>query len=191
MGWVNISSISPKSFKCSYCGEYINSCKGYIFQKEGNFGPFFIYICHNCNFPNKFFKGRRYPGEKYGKDIKHLPEQIKKLYDEARECISVNDFTASVMASRKLLMHIAVEKGAEPNLTFKDYVDYLVQEGFTPPNSEKWIDYIRKKGNEANHEIKIMEENDARELIAFLEMLLIFIYEYSVRMEAKSETKKN
>ena len=36
----------------------------------------------------------------------------------------------------------------------------------------------KKKGNEANHEITLMDENDARDLIIFIEMLLKFIYEF-------------
>ena len=40
-----------------------------------------------------------------------------------------------------------------------------------------WVDHIRKKGNEANHEITLMTDKDAKDLIVFLEMLLKFIYE--------------
>ena len=37
---------------------------------------------------------------------------------------------------------------------------------------------IVKKGNEATHEIAVMGEQDAKELISFIEMLLRFIYEF-------------
>lgn len=40
------------------------------------------------------------------------------------------------------------------------------------------MDHIRKKGNEATHEIALMTDNDARELLGFVEMLLRFIYEF-------------
>ena len=46
-----------------------------------------------------------------------------------------------------------------------------------PPNGKKWVDAIRKKGNEANHEIQLMGERDARNIVRFSEMLLRFVYE--------------
>ena len=42
------------------------------------------------------------------------------------------------------------------------YVDYFEENHFTPPNSRGWVDLIRKKGNEANHEIKIMAKEMLR-----------------------------
>lgn len=77
-----------------------------------------------------------------------------------------------------MLMYIAVEQGAREGLRFIEYVNYLSDEGYTPPNGRHWVDHIRKKGNEATHEIAVMQENDAKELLAFTEMLLRFIYEF-------------
>lgn len=51
-----------------------------------------------------------------------------------------------------------------------------------PPNGLAWIDHIRKKGNEANHDIKIMAKQDAEELIVFAEMLLKFMFEFPSRV---------
>ena len=75
-------------------------------------------------------------------------------------------------------MHIAVERGAEAGKSFAHYVDYLAKKHFVPPGSEKWIDRIRTTGNEANHEIVLMKQGDAEDLINFLEMLLKFMYEF-------------
>ena len=47
-----------------------------------------------------------------------------------------------------------------------------------PPNGKVWVDYIRQRGNEANHEIALMTQQDAEALITFVEMLLRFIYEF-------------
>jgi hypothetical protein len=75
-------------------------------------------------------------------------------------------------------MHIGVEKGAEENKPFLYYVDHLANQGYVPPNGKHWVDHIRRKGNEANHEIRVMGKDDAKELLIFLEMLLRFIYEF-------------
>ncbi len=75
-------------------------------------------------------------------------------------------------------MNIAVNLKAPPGLKFIEYVEYLAKEGYVPPNGQGWVDHIRKKGNEATHEIMLMNAGDAQELIAFAEMLLKFIYEF-------------
>ena len=75
-------------------------------------------------------------------------------------------------------MNIAVQEGAAEGLKFIEYVDYLANKGFVPPNGKAWVDHIRKKGNEATHEIALMNEQEAQDLITFVEMLLKFIYEF-------------
>ena len=75
-------------------------------------------------------------------------------------------------------MNIAVEQGAAEGQRFIEYVDFLSKEGYIPPNGKHWVDHIRKKGNEATHEISIMKNDDAKEILTFTEMLLRFIYEF-------------
>jgi hypothetical protein len=86
--------------------------------------------------------------------------------------------TAVVLLARKLLMNIAVQHGAQPGKAFVDYIDYLSDNGFVPPNGRAWVDQIRKKGNEATHEIPQITEQDARQILTFTEMLLKFVYEF-------------
>ncbi|TON03793.1 hypothetical protein CGH64_25965, partial [Vibrio parahaemolyticus] len=61
---------------------------------------------------------------------------------------------------------------------FIHYVNYLAEQGYIPPNGRGWVDHIRKKGNEATHEIALMNKSDCEDLIAFSEMLMKFIYEF-------------
>ena len=77
-----------------------------------------------------------------------------------------------------MLMNIAVQEKAAEGLKFIEYVEYLAKNGFVPPNRKHWVDHIRKKGNEATHEIAVMSEADAKDLLGFVEMLLRFIYEF-------------
>ena len=96
-----------------------------------------------------------------------------------------NAFTASVLACRKLLMHVAVSKGANVGLKFIEYVEYLAKNHLIPVWSEDWVDHIREKGNEANHEILIMKKEDAEDLISFSEMLLKLVYEFPANIQRK------
>ena len=81
-----------------------------------------------------------------------------------------------------MLMNIAVAQGAKEGLKFIEYVSHLADNGYIPPNGTGWVDHIRKKGNEATHEIALMGKDDAEELILFTEMLLKFIYEFPARV---------
>ena len=75
-------------------------------------------------------------------------------------------------------MNMAVAQGAKTGLAFIDYVQFLADNGYVPPKGKGWVDHIRKKGNEATHEISAMSKADAEELLSFSEMLLKFIYEF-------------
>ncbi len=83
-------------------------------------------------------------------------------------------------------MNIAVNQKAKENLKFVEYVNYLADNGFIPPNGKHWVDHIRKKGNEATHEIYLMTSNDAQEILVFTEMLLKFIYEFPAMIPSAS-----
>ena len=116
--------------------------------------------------------------------MEHVPGNVDTLYDEARTCFAATAYTASVLLCRKLLMNIAVTVGAGAGLKFIEYVEYLAANGYVPPNGKGWVDHIRQKGNEATHEIQIMGEQEAKDLISFSEMLLKFIFEFPNKIAA-------
>lgn len=74
-------------------------------------------------------------------------------------------------------MNLAVLENADTGKSFVEYVDYLANNGFVPPKGRPWVDRIRKKGNEAVHEIQQMSESDAKEIMLLVEMLLRFNFE--------------
>ncbi len=138
-----------------------------------------MYICSFCTKPTFFdYDDKQYPGAPLGAPVENVPPDIGRLYDESRQCASVGSYTSAVLTCRKILMHIAVQKGAKQGDSFVKYVEYLAAKGYVPPDGKIWVDYIRQKGNEANHEINLMNEQDARALIAFVEMFLKLVYEF-------------
>jgi hypothetical protein len=138
-----------------------------------------IRICPDCKGPTLFTRsGQRSPGTAPGKEVADVPEDVARLYKEARVSAGAGAHTASVLACRKILMHVAVAEGAKPGEDFIKYVEYLESKNYLPPKGKLWVDYIRKRGNKANHEIELMEEQDSIALITFVEMLLRFIYEF-------------
>lgn len=92
--------------------------------------------------------------------------------------MSVNAFTAAVMAARTILMYVAVDQGSTPGQPFAAYVDFLVAGGYAPPKAKAWVDHIRTTGNAAMHQIALVGRDDAEKVLRFVEQLLLFIYEY-------------
>ena len=174
MAWSNATNIGSKSFTCGFCGNLIASTLGYY--KDNT--DFKVFICTHCDKPTFFIADYQLPGVSPGNSVGHLPVDVESLYQESRNCVAASCHTAAVLICRKLLMNIAVAQGAKVGETFIKYVEYLASAGFVPPNGKGWVDHIRKKANEANHEIVLMSKTDADELILFIEMLLKFIYEF-------------
>jgi hypothetical protein len=88
-------------------------------------------------------------------------------------------------------MNVAVAEGADKNLSFAKYVDWLAEQGYVPAKGRSWVDRIRKKGNEANHEIPDVERTDAEDVLSFTEMLLKVNYEMPARASGLPATFPN
>jgi hypothetical protein len=180
--WRTLQDLPNESFVCGFCNTKVSSIKGYKLAHNSDASGHQIgglYVCPNCGGPSFFSPGgSRYPTPALGNPVQHVPPDLYALYEEARRSSSQNCFTGAVLLCRKMLMNIAVQQGEAEGLKFIEYVNYIADKGFVPPNGKHWVDHIRKKGNEATHEIAIMGEQDAKDLISFIEMLLRFIYEF-------------
>ncbi|SRR6266498_1210526 len=203
--WVQIQQMLPTKWTCGHCGLNVGGNRGFYRNDGGvisvqnphhpartaghqvpteHISEAFprIFICPSCDRPTYFEKDKQVPGVAYGSAISHLPADIEALYTEARNCMSVSAFTASVLATRKLLMNVAVSQGADENKTFQVYVNFLADKGYVPPNAKSWVDHIREKGNEATHEIPAIGEGDAKDMLTFMEMILKLVFEYPNRI---------
>jgi hypothetical protein len=189
--WQKIFEIPSKGYRCGYCGESLASEKGFVAFDDGSTHVLgLIYICHFCNQPT-FFDcfGMQWPGVAFGRPVNDIPDKaVQDLYEEARRITGVGGYTAAVLICRKLLMHIAVTKGAPVGQTFISYVEFLSANHFVPPDAQEWVDHIRTKGNEANHEILVMTKDDAEDLLSFIEMLLKIIFEFPATAKKRSAT---
>lgn len=166
-----------KSFVCGFCGEKVGADKGF----QDPLGGSLICICPSCTRPTYFDSdGKQVPGASSVQDVPHLPEDAKTAYREARDCMTVCAYTATAMICRKILMNVAVHKGAEVGGPFTQYVDYLAERVLGPGN-RAWIDRIRTIGNAGNHELAQVSEANARNILSFVEMVLKLVYEYPSR----------
>ncbi len=181
MAWSQWQNLNSRQFRCGHCSSLVGSSLGFVHQS----GQRFIYVCPHCDQPTYFdHTNKPLPGVPFGSPVGHLPADIEALYNEARQCTSASSYTAAVLLCRKLLMNLAVSLKAKTGEPFVFYVEYLAANGYVPPNGKGWVDHIRKKGNEATHEIVLMQQRDAEDLIGFTEMLLKFIYEFPAKVPA-------
>lgn len=180
IAWEKIHSIVSRAYTCGHCGNVVASAQGYTSNQTG----YRIYACPHCTQPTYFTPDVQIPGVAPGNEVAELPSDIEALYKESRKCVADSSYTAAVLTCRKLLMNIGVAQGAKEGQRFIDYVEHLAANGYVPPNGQGWVDHIRKKGNEATHEIVLMAKEDAEELIVFTEMLLKFIYEFPSKVPA-------
>ena len=190
--WANLLPVPPYTYVCGFCGDKVSSDKGYPAiqaeyhelvrtQSPSVLPPPYatIRICPSCTGPTFFSpSSKRFPANAPGEAVPDIPTDLAALYAEARSSAAAGAYTGAVLLCRKMLMNIAVQEEAKPNETFVSYIDHLASKGFIPPNGRGWVDYIRKRGNEATHEIALMKEEDAIALITFVEMLLRFTYEF-------------
>jgi hypothetical protein len=175
--WTNATAVPSQQWKCGYCNREVGSSIGFNVQANGG-TVFYIRLCGNCNGPTFFTPDGDYsPVALMGNPVEHVPVELVPLFGEARAAAAAGAYTAAVLTCRKMLMHIAAQQGSKANQSFLDYVTYLADKGYVPPNGKVWVDYIRRRSNEANHEIVLMKREDAVALINFVEMLLKFIYE--------------
>lgn len=183
--WQNTIGVKLRSYTCGYCGSKVGPHQGYSSDLRGPRGEkissnAYIFICPNCTKPTFFdFDGKQVPGVKFGNDVQGVTNSgVHQLYNESRDCTGLGAHTAAVLICRKVLMNVAVHHGAQEGESFVDYISYLADAGFVPPNGKPWVDAIRSKGNKANHEIKIMTNKEAEQILRFTEMLLRFVYEF-------------
>lgn len=185
--------VVPRNYRCGYCNREVASKEGYL--QRSSYGERRIkggiWICPGCECPSYFEidNSNQTPSPLLGNNVQALPPELEKIYNEARECTKAKAYTACVLLCRKLLMHIAVEEGAKPGETFIKYVEFLADKGYVSPRAKIWVDQIRQKGNEANHEIKFMTQEDALNLLSFNEMLLKTIYEFPARINLQTAPK--
>lgn len=183
MPWREVLTRNPEtSYTCAHCGNAV----GAAWQWQ-RFDGSSVAVCPVCDRATVLMGDQQFPGVKFGGQVGGLPTDVAALYAEARDCMGVSAHTATVLLCRKILMHVAVETGADAGLKFVEYVQCLWDEHYVPPNAKGWVDHIREKGNEANHEITLMSRAEAEQLMSFTEVLLQLVYELPQRVPGATQ----
>lgn len=102
---------SRRPYTCGHCNRDVSGIVVSIYLTS--LGRVEWVLCTNCGLGSVFNNDKLYPGSMFGPQIQGLPKEVMGAYSEARNCYSVNAFTATELICRKILMHIAFEKGAK------------------------------------------------------------------------------
>lgn len=152
--------------------------------------------CSVCKFPSAHvFDGlsysfRAYPPAPVGRDVEHLPVKVERAYRSARTAIMVGSYDGAALVLRNLLAHMAVELGADEGLTYKQYVDWLADNGHAPPGSADVVTSLKDLGNETAHELIDVELDDVLDALQVAETLLRFRFEAPESVRRRKTARK-
>ena len=109
--------------------------------------------------------------------VEGLPSDICQVYDEARKSFAVEAYTGCELLCRKILMSVAVDRGAAEDKRFEHYVDYLKDNGHITASLKDMTDIIRRNGNQSTHKIGQTDPKQAEYTLNFTAQVLRSIYE--------------
>jgi hypothetical protein len=119
-----------------------------------------------------------YPVPRPGRTLEHLPAEMVWAWEEARSAYSVGAYTAAEMMCRKILMHVAEDKGlAEVGSSFVSCMDALHAAGFITKGLEAVVDQVRGRGNLANRHLPPSSEQESHVTLMITQHLMEAVYE--------------
>jgi hypothetical protein len=169
------------SLTCPHCGERVNAA---VIATVHHETPVVRWLrCQACNKGIVENSGQMAPHPLPGQDVDGLPADVEAAYAEARQTAGVGAFTSCELMCRKILMHVAVDKGADEGKTFVSYIDYLKTTGYITPPMVPWIDLIRNHGNKSTHRLNPATAERATNTLMFTTQLLRLVYEMDHRAQ--------
>ena len=175
------------SYVCAHCKRQVNGLVVADYAPGSHDNKWLL--CTHCGKGSVYTEGRVYPNSPFGPEIEGLPKLISQAYQQARDCISVYSYTACELICRKILMHVAVDKGAKENQSFAEYINQLESFGYVTPPMKVWVDLIRQHGNQATHILEEPVRERAESTLMFTAELLRLIYEMDFLGQKYTKTK--
>ena len=130
----------------------------------------------------------------YTANVDGLPDNIAQVYHEARKAISVQMYTSCEVLCRKILVIVAVDKGAKKKDTWnhKKCIRYLVKKGYIDGMLTRMASYVRLTGDQSTHEMWSPSLERAEQTLKFTAMVLSDVYDAEREIvEPKEPTLSN
>jgi hypothetical protein len=133
----------------------------------------------------------QYP-KKIPKLHESIPSDVADDYVEAIKCFDVGAWKASSVMCRRSLQESVIEKGAKKDKLI-DQIDELCDQEIITKDIKDWAQEIRLTGNIGAHPdkdgLEDVTEDDAKELINFMEEYLNYVYILPSKVVAKRARK--
>lgn len=174
-------------YTCGFCDREVAA--PVVAVMEGRLEHRKFAICPRCqraqNFDGSAHQPTMLPPQPWpGRDLDGLQGSVDRLYSELRACCSVNAHTAAVMVARTIMMHVAVDNGADPGTPFRACANHLASNGLVPPSASAWLTKIRDLGNDGTHEIEPVTADMSAMSLRFIQLLLEIVYEAPAQLRA-------
>ncbi|MEH1166741.1 DUF4145 domain-containing protein [Micromonospora sp. CPCC 205539] len=169
-------------YRCPHCGSKTNAAV--IAHTTGNNEFVGWSRCLGCGKGVVHNNGTMSPSTLAGEVVEGLPIEVEAAFLEARQTAGSGAFTSCELMCRKILMHIAADKGAQEGKTFVEYLDHLTTTGYITPPMRPWLDLIRTHGNLSTHRLEAASQERALNTLAFTTQLLRLVYEMEHRAQS-------
>lgn len=111
------------------------------------------------------------------------PPGIRRDFDEAQRCMSVNAHTAAAILARRLLEGVAVDLDAKGR-TLAAKLTNLKNTGAIDGRLAEWADALRVVGNDAAHKVDtVISYDDAADALSFAEAMADYVYTFRARYD--------
>jgi hypothetical protein len=182
--------------ECPFCEESGNYELVYRAQKKQSSGRkelnFDTYKCNNCSgFVQVIWAADDSYGSKRLHDYRvqpwplktnsapeHWPPTIQRYWIQAQRSLEGSNWDAASVMARSALQ-VALRDHNATGKDLKSEIKDLADKGILPPLMKDWSDEVKDLGNNSAHpkpEQEPTNEEDAKDVVEFLDFLLIYLY---------------
>lgn len=129
-----------------------------------------------------------YPEQKQVTVPLYLSDIVSKNFKEAKELFNKKYFNQSGMTSRRVIDLSTKELLPEHKGQLNGRIKQLLEKGVITKQLSDWADIIRLDGNSAIHDSDDFSEEEARQLLDFTEMFLMYAFTLPKMVEIKRES---
>ena len=119
---------------------------------------------------------KEYPRSEETSYPSHLPVNVKSFYLQAANALKANSFDAASMMARKVLEVSLKKLAPESSGSLYHRIEKMHESGLITDDIKGWAHIIREDGNEAAHEEEPVDKESSEELLAFVEMFLMYTF---------------